>query len=331
MPPSQRERMRADLKQYHIVGDRRITLHEGMVLDGWQLLQACIDEDIEPRFQELPKGMDPAKFVEIMNDHRRHEDVETIRFRAEKRREGVLALREHGKSERAIAEEVGTSKTQVHRDLTEAPGGPGGPPEPQDGKVTGKDGKTYSASQPKLIPELAQMGLSPKIIPALEALPRGKQQDFARLVRGGMAVRAALKAVEDEREPGDESTPSPANPSANGRAASRSALEPFNVAKFEEQDSLIRQLEKGIDELSRMPGGELLRAFLQATGAEGQTRNLSPHLEALKRDLANTRPHRTCPYCAGQPPKHCSKCDGHRWVTQITWRDAPEDVKARIG
>jgi hypothetical protein len=313
------------LKRHGIVGNRRITLYQGKVLDGWQLFYACRRSGINwpPRFQELQgDDADAAAFVEIMNDRRRHEDPKIMMRRAQKRRERVVQLREQGKSERAIAVEVGASKTQVHRDLEEASGGPGGPP---DGRVTGKDGKTYAATQPKLIPELASMGLSPKIIPELEALPRGKQLDFARLVKDGKPARAALKEVQDQREPGEEP-----QPTTNGRVASRTALQAFNIDKFEALDALVRQLEKRIDELVRLPGGEQLLRCTQAIGDEHKTVRRSEHLEALKRDLAGTRPHSLCPWCADDGAKGCSKCAGNGWVSKITWDGIEESVKERL-
>jgi hypothetical protein len=323
LTPAGREQMRASLKEHGIVGDRKITLFEGKVLDGWQLYQACIEEDIEPQFQELVDG-DPAAFVEILNDCRRHEDTETIRLRAEKRRERVVAARQQGQSTRAISEAEGISQTQVLRDLAAS----GEPPGSPDGKVTGADGKTYAAQQLKLIPEIVQMDLSPKIISILEALPRGKQLDFARYVHDGMLPRAALKEVEDQREPGEEATNG--KPRTKGHAPSRAGLEAFNVAKFEELDSLVRQLEKGIDELVRSPGGEQLLRFTQAHGDEHKTVRRSEHLQALKRDLAGTRPHSICPWCVNKPTKGCTKCSGAGWITKTTWRDAPEEVKARL-
>jgi hypothetical protein len=200
LPPEEGgNRMRAGLKEYGNIGDRRITLFKGMVLDGWQFHQACNYENLEPKFQELVDG-DPAAFVEIMNDTRRHENSETIRLRAEKRRQRVQAAREQGQSIRTIAKAENVSPATVHSDLNT----PGVQGEHLPEKVEGSDGKSYSATQSKLIPEIAHMGLSPKFVPALEAMPRGKQLDFVQCVRDGMSVHNALKAIENKREPGDD-------------------------------------------------------------------------------------------------------------------------------
>src|ERR1700730_17599698 len=93
-----------ELRKHGIIGERAITLHEGKVLDGWQLLRACIEADITPPFRELPQGCAPETFVEIMNDVRRHEDAQAIRQRAEARRARVAEMRVNGMSEREIAE-----------------------------------------------------------------------------------------------------------------------------------------------------------------------------------------------------------------------------------
>jgi hypothetical protein len=330
LDPDAHKRMCDSLKKHGIVGDRHITIHEDMVLDGWQLFRACKDADIEPRFQVLPGGIEPAEFVEIMNDDRRHEDMQTMMRRAEERRSRVAELKLQGKSERAIAEEVGISKTQVRRDLEEVSGGPGGPPEPESRKVTGKDGKTYAASQAKLISEIAAMTLSGKIIPQLEALPRGEQQDFVRLCNEGMLPRAALRQVQNQREPGDESVSRNGTSSPNGRAASRSTLEAFNIAKFEELDSLVRQLERGVDELARLPGGEQLLRWTQSVGDEHKTVQRCEQLEVFKRFLKGVRPHKVCPYCIGKAVKDCKGCNGSGWVSKDTWDGAEDQIKERV-
>ena len=73
--------------------------------------------------------------------------AERIKRVAEKRREG--------KSTRAIAEEEGISQPQVMHDLKEAGDTPVSP-EPET--ITGKDGKTYSATQPAKDDDIGEMG-----------------------------------------------------------------------------------------------------------------------------------------------------------------------------
>lgn len=128
---------------------RPITMHEGKVLDGWQLLRACIAKDIEPAFVVLRAGEDPDSFVERVNDHRRHESQKTVCARAEVRRERVIKARLEGKSIRAIADDAGVSVGTVQNDL-EVLGVQGIHLDPPDGQVTGLNGVPQAASKPKI-------------------------------------------------------------------------------------------------------------------------------------------------------------------------------------
>lgn len=107
------EQFVANLREHGIVGDRKVTLHDGMVIDGWQLYRGCLEAGIRPEFQPIPKGIDPEAFVETINDHRRHETQEQAMRRAEERRQRVAAARASGMSQRAIAEQEGVSQSQV--------------------------------------------------------------------------------------------------------------------------------------------------------------------------------------------------------------------------
>jgi hypothetical protein len=186
------ERLIDNLKVHGILGNRHVVLFHGQVLDGWQLLQACIAANVKPPIKNLPKGVDPTVWVETFNDHRRHEPMEVLMARAEERRKRVAQLRAEGKSTTAIADEVGVSQTQVQRDLAKAQVNP-------PVKVTGQDGKHYP--QGSLIPELAAMQLSPKIKPILEKFPYGKQRDVLRdIPKHGM--RKSVDMALAQREPG---------------------------------------------------------------------------------------------------------------------------------
>jgi DNA-binding transcriptional regulator YhcF (GntR family) len=134
----------ADLEQYGIIGNRKVTLHEGKILDGWQMYRACVETNTKPTFQQLPKGMDPERFVQVVNDNRRHETQEVAVARAVKRRERVVEARRQGESVRTIAAQEGVSPSTVRDDLEQMERA-GAVVSPDGGKVKGRDGRQQSA------------------------------------------------------------------------------------------------------------------------------------------------------------------------------------------
>ncbi len=87
------------------------------VLDGWQMYQGCIAADVKPGFVELVGGIEPADFVRIMNDFRRHEDKKAERKRIRAR---TIRLKELVAAKVPIqdaAKIVGVSRRQATRDL----------------------------------------------------------------------------------------------------------------------------------------------------------------------------------------------------------------------
>jgi hypothetical protein len=138
------DRFVSNLRENGLVGRRPVVIHDGKVLDGWQLLRGCVEAGIKPEFAHLPEGTDPQTFVETANDHRRHETQEAAVKRIEDRRERVAASRRQGKSIRIIADEEGVGVGTVQRDL-DASTVPPGTVEPEGGKVKGKDQKTRPA------------------------------------------------------------------------------------------------------------------------------------------------------------------------------------------
>lgn len=116
-----------NLDKNKILNNRKITLYEGKILDGWQLFRACSILELEPEFQNLPPGIDPDVFVQTMNDCRRHETPETAARRINARRERIAAARQSGQSTRQIADAEGISQTTVRRDLDTSGEPPGSP------------------------------------------------------------------------------------------------------------------------------------------------------------------------------------------------------------
>lgn len=153
----------------HGIIDRSVTLHEGMILDGWQFHRACIEAGVRPDYVDVADLLiAPEVYVAIKNDLRRHETPQQAERRIAARRQRVADARAEGKSLRAIAETEGIDPKQVRRDLesvekasgvdmsTPDPTEPESdqPPAPPEAKpaakpktepptVTGRDGKVY--------------------------------------------------------------------------------------------------------------------------------------------------------------------------------------------
>jgi hypothetical protein len=154
------EQFVADLREHGIVGERKIVLHQGKVLDGWQLQRACVEAGVLPEYQVL-EGMTPDEYVRIANDNRRHETQEAALKRAQARRERIAAARQQGQSLRAIADEESVSEKTVRDDLQKSGAG-GYAPEPAGGRTTGRDGKNYAATQPQRLCRPCRVSGKPK-------------------------------------------------------------------------------------------------------------------------------------------------------------------------
>ncbi len=147
------DEMVATIKSVGVV-DRKVVLHEGKVLDGWQLLRACIVAEVKPEFSLLPKHLTAEEFVKIKNDLRRQSPEDETIARIKARRERVAAARASGKSFRTIADDEDVAEATVRRDL-DTPGAPppGAPEKPKPTtppKIQGRDGKTYDATKPAI-------------------------------------------------------------------------------------------------------------------------------------------------------------------------------------
>lgn len=245
------DRMAEVIKERGIANNRKITLHDGKVLDGWQLYRACIVADVKPEFQDVPKKWTPEEYVEAMNDLRRHESAEQEAKRIEARRQRVVEARESGKSIRTIAEEEGVSRGSVENDLKEAPGVLGKTPGPEGGKVTGRDGKSYEASKPPVPkPEAPE--------PALCNRCSRNHRTGIPVVKGCRACMAAQKEAMDGREPGDDSRSEAEARQRNG-APPKNGAEAFSLATFRE---LLSKALKEVDKIAHKYG--LLNKWGQA-------------------------------------------------------------------
>lgn len=195
-----------NLKRHGLVGHRRIMLHEGMIIDGWQLQQGCIAARVKPKYEilRLPEGMTLEDYVGTVNDHRRHETQEQAIKRAEERRQRVAAAHASGMSQRAIAEQEGISQTQIRRDL-EGSGEPGGAPEPVNDTVQGRDGKLYPANKE------TESNIPERLRPYFDSVPLFQQaaQLITRLANALEEIErtpAYIKASEKEKKRREYST-----------------------------------------------------------------------------------------------------------------------------
>ncbi len=194
------ENMLDGIKRFGVLNKRPVTLHEGKVLDGWQMYTACVEANVKPTFQSVPKGMTPEEFVQVVNDHRRHESPELALARIGTRRKRAAELRSEGKSTHVIAEELGVSQPTVLRDLSSVD------TPVSTGKVKGKDGRSYSATKPEREP-----GDDTAVIEAERAAPKNgrvlyERQDwdtaFGRMVREIDKLGKAYRAVDTPQAEG---------------------------------------------------------------------------------------------------------------------------------
>lgn len=100
----------------------RITMLDGLVLDGRNRYLACLRAGLDPQVRQYDGPEDEASvraFVESLNEHRRMLDAPTLSRLRQARVERVRAARAEGKVLREIAAEEGVSTAQVRRDLGE--------------------------------------------------------------------------------------------------------------------------------------------------------------------------------------------------------------------
>lgn len=114
------KRMRAGIEKYGVMLRQVVLKREqgGLsVLDGWQMYQGCIAADVKPEFVELVSGIEPAEFVEIKNDVRRHEDAEARAKRIKDRKAKLREMVAGGATVKDAAEKLGVGRTTAFRDL----------------------------------------------------------------------------------------------------------------------------------------------------------------------------------------------------------------------
>jgi hypothetical protein len=277
---------------------RKVTLHDGMVLDGWQLQRACVRLGVRPQYQQVPTGWAPEEFVESQNDHRRHETQEQAIRRVEGRRERVAQAHADGQSTRQIAEAEGVSHTQVKRDL-EAATGTGVPVEPADGKVTGRDGKKRSARNARPA--------------AVEREPGDDTESEAAALEAPLLDSLGIPVPEHARECFEA------------------------LPAFAEAERAVRALAKQLHELASLPGGHrFMRQRCESREkASGNVKYEVQSVRDLLYHLAIEAPHTSvCPYChdAGSKKnrKGCRVCQGLPFVSKAQFDQSPPEMRAAV-
>lgn len=285
-----------------------IITFRGKILDGRRRYAACTQLDIAPKFMPFTGNeADALAFVVSTNLYRRH----------------------LGEGERALI--AAKLATLLNGQRTAAPAGPIGPAGTSNeqaaeqmniGTTTLKRGKKVLKQGTKKLQDAVTAGdVSVSDAAKVADAPPEAQDAAVDAVKAGKAKTASEAIIQ----------PVPVPTDALGHAITVAASEAFgHLVKFTAIDSLVRELQKSIDELSRLPGGEQLLRHLTPTGNEAKKINKSEHLNALKRDLKFTRPYSICPYCEGKGKAGCKGCSGLGWVAEITWKNCPEDMQRRL-
>jgi hypothetical protein len=320
-PADIRDLILADMKQYGFDPHFPIVLAKDGRIAAGRCRYACAQEaKIDFLTTTLPATEDIAKFCEREQDNRKHLTKEWLEKRRKERITRVVEARQEGQSTRAIAAKEHVSQTQVIADLKQATE-QGCSVEPESGVIVGKDNKERSSRQPlcEACRTKARKG---------QALP-SKCPDCTAVKKS--AERAKNKGENTDADiPPENELPPEAIVDNVGHQIPDACKPSFEIlVKFEEVDKHCRSLQKLIDEIVKLPGGEQLARFVKATGSEDKVIHKNEHLNALKRDLKFTRPYSICPKCKGRRGE-CKGCDGRGWVSKTTWDDFEDAVKQRL-
>lgn len=134
-----------------------VVLYEGKVLDGRNRWICAERAGVKPKTVEFKGTEEEARrFVITANEERRHLNPIWLKERREERIARVVDARQEGHSLRAIAEQEGVSESQVREDLKKASTAQGCAVEPEEGAVTGRDGRTRTATPDRPPPILCE-------------------------------------------------------------------------------------------------------------------------------------------------------------------------------
>jgi hypothetical protein len=300
-----------------------VVLYQGKILDGRNRYLAAKGAGLKKLPTVVFKGTadEAAIFVRTANEERRHLAVEWLQHRRRERIERVAAARQEGKSLPAIAEQEDVSVSQVQRDLDKAGSTlPGGKVEPPEGKVTGKDGRTRTATPAKQ-PTLCDR--CKRVAPGV-GLEDCKGCADARRAAGTSANGTpAKKPARKPPEPRAELKDRVGNVLPDGpcRDAFADPALPELIEELEVIEGMFRVkpwVEKAGKLLPHYPW--LLLAKFDEHAYEAHHR-VQVAIEALKAGV----PHALCPKCAGLDSnangKVCKGCRGSGLVPETRYQE----------
>lgn len=260
-----------------------ITLHEGMVLDGWNRYRACLELGYEC-LERIFGGDDPVRFVRAQNKHRRHLSVGAWALievalnawhptgRPEK---GELSSPFQATNEQMAANVGVTVRTIQHAKVVDASGAPEVKAAVKAGSVSVKDAATISK-----LPAAEQLQ-------ALQAPKPAKFQGKPKKVPATKWLAAEIKAAESKKDA--ERADAQVEPLQHEVAALRESLA---VA----QDD-IASMAKVLD-----AGDQLVAALAEAKSSRDLARGLQQRINSMMTEIADLK--RSVKYWekkAGQP------------------------------
>ncbi len=279
-----------------------IVLFDSKIIDGRNRSIASERAGILPTYTVFDGSEDDAKaFVFRANENRRHLTVAWLKKRREERIERVVVARTEGQSLRTIAESEGVSDAQVRRDL-ETAGATGVAPEPQNGKVTGSDGKQYDAEPDRPEPLVCPRCARDKRI---GNVPPKSCKDCKKLREDAKPKTAA--------EPKPSTIVEPRKDKA-GVVVHQRTIQAFDLA--ESIGDICRRLDgiaREIEAAAKDAGGRMIHASVVQS------------IRSARKTLYAARATHVCPYCKGEG--ECDGCKNEGWLTATYYDQAPAELR----
>jgi hypothetical protein len=294
MPREELDVMAEDMRKNGYDKRFPMIVKKDVILDGRNRYLAARAADCEPNVTEFT-GDDAAeeRLVIRANENRRHLAPGELSGSRRLRLQRISDARKNGESLRTIAENEEISVGQVQRDLETASGVSGGDtPEPEDGKVTGKDGKKQSAKRKK-------------------ARKTGENSTNEKSPKADKASNSNSPNTNDDKV--DSPTDELGEPIPPGLATIFA-----KAADFKEIVNQLNAINRKLKELSEHPAGSQLRL---------QGAQLS--LRELKESVHFDMPYCVCPVCEGHAKtrKTNCPCKARGWLLKGQYNNLPTEYR----